>query len=55
MNKGLIMLTLPHHNLSLRKVRKGTQGRKLEAGSKAEATEECCSLASFGKALSLEA
>lgn len=31
-NKGFIMLTLPHHNPSLRKVRKGTQDRETGGG-----------------------
>lgn len=54
-HKGFIMLTFPHYNPSLRKVRKGTQCRNTEAGSKAEAAEGCCSLVSFGKGLSMEA
>jgi hypothetical protein len=39
----MILLTLPHHCSSLKGVRTGTQtGQELEAGTDAEALEECC-------------
>lgn len=38
-------LTVPHHNLLLKEVRTGTEGKNLEAGTKAEAREESFLLA----------
>jgi hypothetical protein len=44
--KGLIQLTLPYHNSSLKKSgRDLKQGRNLEAGANTDSMEGCCLLA----------
>lgn len=43
---GVIWFIYPNHSL-LRKAKVGSQDRRLEAGTKAEAIEGCCSLACF--------
>lgn len=44
--KGLSQIILPLNGSTLREVRTGAQVRNLKAGTEAEASEECCLLAS---------
>jgi hypothetical protein len=45
--KGFMWLTLSHHHLSSKEVRRGTQTRDLEVRADTKAMDECCLLACF--------